>query len=96
MPRIRQKAIQYTEEDFREEIRRRQGACDVMTVRALARLIDMPHTTLGYKLRDPNLLTVEDLRKLVGALKPDPKTMLLLMGYSASEIKKFGGSYEKN
>jgi len=91
MPRIHQKMEEYAVADFQTEIRKRQGACNVMSVRSLAEKTGMPHTTLNPKLHDPDRFTVAELRKLIRAICPDPVTVLLLLGYSRREIKKIGG-----
>lgn len=89
MPRIAQNADKYAVADFQQEIRRRQGHHNVMSVRSLADLAGIPHTTLNPKLHDPNKLLVSDIRKLVKAIQPDIGILLVLLGYSKQEIKKF-------
>lgn len=88
MPRIRQYAAKYAEEDFRAEVRQRQGFYNLMTITALAEHIGMPRSTLGVKLKAPEKWTVEDLRKLIAGLKLPPAAVLGLLGYSQKEIKK--------
>ena len=88
MPRIRQYATKYANEDFRAEVRQRQGLYNLMTIKALAEHIGMPRGTLGVKLKDLNKWTVEDLRKLIAGLKLNPAAVLGLLGYSQKEIKK--------
>ena len=60
-----------------------------MSVRSLADLAGIPHSTLYHKLSDPNKLLVSDVRKLVKAIQPDIGILLGLMGYSKQDIKKF-------
>ena len=88
MPRIRQNSERYAREDFQTEIRRQQGQYDLMSVRALSRAVDIPATTLGAKLKDPDKMEVADLRKLVTTIHPDPVVILALIGYSPTEIKR--------
>lgn len=89
MPRIAQNADKYAVADFQQEIRRQQGAYNVMSVRSLATLVGIPHTTLNPKLQNPDKLLVSDIRKLVKAIQPDIGILLILLGYSKQEIKKF-------
>lgn len=89
MPRINQNAEKYAVADFQQEIRKQQGTYNVMSVRSLADLAGIPHTTLNPKLHDPNKLLVSDIRKLVKAIQPDIGIMLTLLGYSNQAIKKF-------
>ena len=89
MPRIRQNEEQYAAEDFRKEVRSRQGYYGLISVRSLAAEIDMAHTTLNSKLNDPMKLGVLDLKKLIHALHLDIGIVLSLLGYSRQEIKKF-------
>lgn len=87
MPRIRQKAEVYAEEDFRKEIRRQQGEYDLMSVRSLAAAADIKSTTLHERLKEPKKFTVADLQKLVSTIRLSPVAVLTLLGYSAKDIK---------
>lgn len=89
MPRIHQNAEKYAVADFQQEIRKQQGAHNVMSVRSLATLAGIPHTTLSPKLKEPDKLLVSDIRKLVRAIQPDIGILLALMGYSKQDIKKY-------
>ncbi len=89
MPRIRQKAKEYAVADFQQEIRRQQGYHNLMSVRALAKAIEVPHTTLNPKLKEPHKLTVAEIQKLVSVLHPDIGILLTLLGYSKQEIEKY-------
>ena len=88
MPRLRQNAERYAREDFQTEIRKKQGEHDLMSVRALARALGIPATTLGPKLEEPDKLKVEDLRKLVAVLALDPLAVLALLGYDNKTIRQ--------
>lgn len=88
MPKIRQYADRYAREAFQTEIRRQQGQYNLMSVRALSRAAEIPATTLGAKLKDPDKLEVADLRKLVATIHPDPTVILELIGYQSKDIKK--------
>lgn len=89
MPRIRQNEVQYAVEDFRKEVRSKQGYYGFVSVRSLAAEMDMPHATLNPKVNDPLKLGVPDLRKLIRTLHLDIGIVLSLLGYSRQEIRKF-------
>ena len=88
MPRLRQLEGKYAEEDFRREIRIRQGYYDLMSQQALAEHAGLPRTTLAKRMAAPAGMTVEELRKLVVAIEPDPAIVLGLLGYKKAAIKK--------
>lgn len=89
MPRIRQLADKYAREDFSKEIRRKQGEMELMSVRALAEATDIPASTLGPKLREPDKLDVVDLRKIIKTLSPDPAAVLRFLGYESKTANKY-------
>ena len=89
MPRIRQLADKYAREDFTKEIRRKQGEMELMSIRSLAEATDIPPSTLGPKLREPDKLDVVDLRKIVKTLSPDPAVVLRLLGYETKTANKY-------
>ena len=88
MPRLKQNAERYARENFQAEIRRKQGERDLMSVRALSREVGIPATTLGPKLEEPDKLKVEDLKKLVAVLTPDPMAVLALLGYDSKTLRR--------
>ena len=94
MPRIKQKAEAYAEEDFRREVRSRQGYYDLMSQQAQAEQADIPRPTLRKRLLEPEGMTVAEMRKLVQTLKPDPKVLLLLLGYTAKDIRSMKAEQE--
>lgn len=89
MPRIHQYEEKYVKTDFQTEIRRQQGQYNLMSCRALSQAAGIPHSTLNPKINNPFKLTVEDLRKLIPVLHPDPAPVLALLGYSKKDIEKF-------
>lgn len=89
MPRIHQYDEKYATADFQAEIRRQQGYYDLMTVQALAQAVGIPRSTLHPKIHNPHKLDVEDFRKLVPVLHPDPRAVLALLGYTKKEINQF-------
>ena len=89
MPRIHQYEERYAAEDFRREIRCRRGYYDLMSIQAVADAVGIPRSTLDTKLREPERLGVEDLRKLIPVLHPNPRVVLALVGYTTKEINQF-------
>ena len=89
MPRIKQYADKYAADDFRKEIRIRQGERDLMTQTLLAEEVGIPRTTLTKRLSDPMGMSFAEFRQLNRAIHPDPGVVLALLGYSAKEISRF-------
>jgi hypothetical protein len=89
MPRLKREQDRYATEDFRKEVRIRQGERDLMSVTALAEEAGMPRTTLTKRLSDPMSMTFDEFRKLNSATRLDPAVVLPLLGYTAKEIRMF-------
>lgn len=89
MPRIRQYADKYAVEDFRKEIRIRQGENDLMSQTALAGEVGIPRTTLIKRLSDPMGMSFGEFKMLNKAIHPDIGVVLALLGYSSKEISRF-------
>ena len=89
MSRPRKEPEELADDKFRREIRMKQGYYDLMTQRELAGSCGIPQPTLCKRLAKPENLTVAELRKLIGAITPDPLVILSLVGYSAKDIKTF-------
>ena len=89
MPRLKREQDRYATEDFRKEVRIRQGERDLMSVTALAEEAGMPRTTLTKRLSDPMSMTFGEFRKLNSATRLDPAAVLPLLGYTAKEIRLF-------
>lgn len=89
MPRIRQNATQYQKEDFLQAIRMGQAQTGLMHKNALADAAGMARSTLYERLDKPELLRVAELRGLVSTIPINPGAMLLFLGYTAKDIKKF-------
>lgn len=88
MARIRQYAEKYAVEDFRKEMRIRQGEHDLMSTSALAEAADIPRTTVVKRLADPSTMTFGEFRKLNEAVHPDPMAVLPVLGYTVKDLKK--------
>lgn len=89
MPRIKQCEDRYAVEDFRKEVRTRQGERDLMSKSALAEEADLPRTTLTKRLTDPMGMTFGEFKKINKTIHPDPGVVLALLGYTGKEIKAF-------
>ena len=88
MPRINQKEDQYAREDFLRDVRQRQGSCDLMNGRALSDASGIPYQTLMRRLKQPEDLTADELKKLNKAIGLDPFILLALLGFSRKELNK--------
>ena len=91
MPRIKQYEEKYAAEDFRKEVRIKQGEMDLMSKTALAEASDLPRTTMTKRLADPMTMTFGEFKKINQVIHPDPAAVLALLGYSSKEIRKFKG-----
>lgn len=89
MPRINQNKDLYAAEDFRKEIRSRQGYYNLMSQQALADAAGIPRPTLRKRMIEPGGMLIDEFRKLITTLHPDISVVLALLGYSKQEIKKF-------
>ena len=89
MPRIEQYKDKYAAEDFRKEVRTRQGENDLMSKTALAEAAALPRTTVTKRLAEPMSMTFGEFKKLNTVIHPDPGVVLALLGYSSKEIRKF-------
>lgn len=88
MPRISQNTEQYLRKDFLRAIR--VGLADIdMKQGELADRAGIARSTLSKRLKEPEKLLAEQIRGIVGVLKPDIKTLLLFLGYDTKDIKKF-------
>lgn len=92
MSRPRKAPEEHADDKFRREIRVKQGYYDLMTQRELAASCEIPQPTLCKHLAKPECFTVAELRKIVGAITPDPLVILSLLGYSAKDIKTFAAA----
>ena len=91
MPRIREYAMRYAEEDFKKELFRKMAErYEKISVRALAQETGISHSALNVKIRQDNTnLDIGELRKIVPLLNPDPGIVLKLLGYTPQQIKRF-------
>ena len=87
MPRIRQKADTYRNEDFRRDVLVQMAYLGLRQKDA-ARHLGVCNATVSELLHSPEKLTVDRLRKLIGFLKLRPETVLRLLGYQTKEIRE--------
>lgn len=104
MPRIRQLADQYAEADriaaknaFRDDIAQKQFENRLLSDRKLAGAIGVSAACAGNYRREPEMMQIKTVQKLVEILKPDIATLLRFIGYSEKEIRRFAlESVERN
>lgn len=87
MPRIRQKADTYLNEDFRREVLSRLALLG-LNQQALAEHLCVSESTISVMLHNPEKIQVERLRKMISFLGLEPESILRFTGYSQKEIKK--------
>lgn len=88
MPRIRQLAQKYADEDFIKEVKCQKIQVGIKADYELASLLDISPPCLSKRLRHPETMTVKDLRGFIRILKLDPVFVLKMLGYSSKEIPK--------
>lgn len=88
MPKIRQKYDDYAKESLLREIRKCQGAADLMNGKLLSDASGIPYQTLMRRLQSPENFTMGEIRKLHSAINLDPFVLLSFLGYSQKEIKQ--------
>ncbi len=87
MPRIRQKANEYRNEDFRREVLSRMAYIGLHQ-KDLADYLGVCNATVSVMLRSPDKMPVERLRKVIDFLKLEPAVVLRLCGYESKIIKE--------
>lgn len=88
MPRIRQKAEQYAEDDFFRELEARKGWCGYRTNREFSKLLGVCEKTITNFERDPDSIRLGTFRAITKNLRPNPRIILKFLGYSDQDIKK--------
>ena len=90
MPRIRQKANAYRNEDFRRRVLARLAEKGLQQ-HDLAEKLNLSDGTVSTMLRHPDKIQVERLRKIILFLELEPESVLALTGFSAKNIQKGAG-----
>lgn len=91
MPRIRQYAEKYSNEDFLREIRSKQGYYNLRTQEELGNAIGLPKSTMRKRLINPESLTIQDLRSMIRVLNLSPAAVMKFLGWSDKAIKSASG-----
>ena len=89
MPRIRQLAQNYASDDFIKELRKKMIDYGYVSFADVAMTANMDPRTLYRRVKEPESFRVADLRKIIPVLGPDPAIVLILLGYTKQEIKRF-------
>lgn len=93
MPRIRQYADKYLREDLLREIDVRCAWNGIKSNKALGDALGVTDMTISNFRKEPGLRKIVLLQNIVKLLKPNPEPVLLFLGYSDKEIKKFAKDY---
>lgn len=88
MPRIRQKADEYSMHDLIAEINAQCGRYGYRSQRALGEALGVCQATAGNYLRNPESIQLGTLRAMVKLLRLDPVIVLKALGYTNQDIKK--------
>ena len=91
MPRIRQYAEKYSNEDFLREVRSKQGYYNLRTQEELGNAMGLPKSTMRKRLINPESLTIQDLRSMIRVLNLSPVAVLKFLGWSDKAIKSAFG-----
>lgn len=87
MPRIRQKEEIYALNDLVGEIRAQSARFGFRSQAALSRELACAQSTVSELLRDPCVIPLGRLRKLVKVLKLDPVIVMKALGYTEKELR---------
>lgn len=87
MPRIRQKAEAYRNEDFRRDVKV-QMAYYGLNQKETALKMGIGNSRMSELLQSPEQISVERLRKMISLLKLSPETVLRLLGYPEKAIRE--------
>lgn len=88
MPRIRQKADTYRNEDFRRDVLARLALLGIQQ-HDLAEHLGVCDGTVSIMLRNPEKIQVKRLRKMIDFLGLEPTSILRLCGYEPKQIKEY-------
>lgn len=93
MPRIRQNADAYLLKDLLREIDARSAWNGIKSNEALGEALGVTGMTIGNFRKEPRLRQISLLQSIVKVLKPDPEPLLLYLGYTNQDLKKFAKDY---
>lgn len=89
MSRLRQLEAQYRAGDFWKKVDGKAAEHGYKTDTALGAAVGVDPKTIGNNRSGRSGMKVDTMQKLVAALKPDIRVVLLFLGYSEKEIKSF-------
>jgi len=87
MPRIRQYAERYQNEDFVKAVKTQLVMLN-MEQKDLAQMIGVCEATITQMLRHPEKTPVERLRKTIDVLSLEPETILRFCGFKEKDVKR--------
>ncbi|MBR3973254.1 MAG: hypothetical protein IKJ99_04825 [Oscillospiraceae bacterium] len=88
MPRIRQYANRYTQEDFIKAICKAQVDANLMQKKQLAEASGIPYSTLWKRLKKPDDMSLKELKQLLTVIPIPADDLLKFVGYSCKERKR--------
>lgn len=88
MSRIRIKADEYRQEDFRKALRHAQADNDTSR-KDLAEQVGTKYSTFCKRLNNPDELSLGEVHKMVRVIPIDPEALLKFVGYDNKQIKSF-------
>ena len=88
MPRIRQKADEYSMRDLIAEINAQCGRYGYTSQKSLGEALGVCQSTAGSYLKNPENIKFGALRAMVKVLRLDPVLVLKALGYTNQDIKK--------
>ena len=87
MPRIRQKADVYRNEDFRRDVMVRLAYFGLKQ-NDLANHLGVCEATVSNMLHSPGKIPVDRMRLIISYLQLEPETILKLLGFPMKSIKE--------
>lgn len=88
MPRIKQKADEYSMRDLIAEINAQRGRYGYTSQKSLGEALGVCQSTAGSYLKNPESIKFGALRAMVKVLRLDPVVVLKALGYTNQDIKK--------
>ena len=80
MPRIRQYEEKYAREDFCKAIAHAQVDAGVRTAKELAQAVEIPYTSFWKMMKEPEKITLGQLRRIAKVIPIQPADVLAFVG----------------
>ena len=93
MPKIRQYADKYAQDDFLKELGSRCVWAGYQTNEDLGKAIGTCGASVSNYKKDPGRIRLDTMQKMIKTLKLDPGVVLRFLGYSSQDIRKFAKEY---